>query len=113
MKVEGVIEVAGPPIAFPGGPVHVFVEDASFADAAAVVVARQTVESGGGPSGCRFCIDTGELNPSRNYCLRVHIDVDGDGAISPGDYVTTESYPLSDQAGPMRVRVFPVADQKM
>jgi hypothetical protein len=36
-----------------------------------------------------------------------HIDVDGDGAISAGDFITTESFPLvaSDAQTPLRVRV--------
>lgn len=108
MKVEGIIEFIGPPGTFPGGLVHVFVEDASRSDAAAVVVAQQAVKCNFGVASCQFSVEAGKLVPSQYYLLRVHVDVDGDGAISPGDYVTTGSYRVPGQTGTMRVQVFPV-----
>jgi uncharacterized lipoprotein YbaY len=36
--------------------------------------------------------------PSRRYVVRVHADVDGDGKVSRGDYVSVQSYPVLDTA---------------
>jgi len=33
-------------------------------------------------------------DPSRRYVVRVHADVDGDGKVSRGDYVSVQSYPV-------------------
>jgi hypothetical protein len=39
------------------------------------------------------------------YQVRVHVDVDKDGKVSRGDYITTESYPVLTFGHPSRVRV--------
>jgi hypothetical protein len=53
----------------------------------------QTVELGFRPTG------------SANHRVRAHVDVDRDGAVSAGDFVTTAAYPVrSDQTVRVAVR---------
>lgn len=39
------------------------------------------------------------------YIVRVHIDVDGDGAVSQGDYITTGYYPVTSRGNPTDITV--------
>lgn len=43
--------------------------------------------------------------PSGRYVVRVHADVDGDGQVSRGDYVSKQSYPVLTSAEPDMVAV--------
>lgn len=40
-----------------------------------------------------------------SYAVRVHVDVDGDGKVSVGDYITMESYPVLTYGYPNYVSV--------
>ena len=33
-------------------------------------------------------------DPRASYAVRVHIDIDGDGEVSKGDFISTQSYPV-------------------
>jgi hypothetical protein len=77
-----------------GCPIRVEVRDTSLEDAPAPTVAegRGAVGREPGPQ-----LDTIELRIAtlpRHTTVWVHVDVDGDGRVSPGDYVTTASYPV-------------------
>ena len=39
------------------------------------------------------------------YAVRVHVDIDGDGQVSRGDYLNMESYPVLTYGHPSRVTV--------
>ena len=88
-----------------GSPITVQLRDTSLADAPAIVVAEATgvVRQGG------ECLDTVDLTISsvpRHATIWVHVDVDRDGRVTKGDYITTASYPLQTRQGsPMRVIV--------
>ncbi|HYH92499.1 MAG TPA: hypothetical protein VD763_05010 [Candidatus Saccharimonadales bacterium] len=78
----------------PGVPMRVEIRDTSLADAPSVTVAmvESTVR---GVQGA--WLDTVEVSfdhdPSQ-CSIYVHLDVDGDGRVSIGDYVTMASYPV-------------------
>ena len=74
---------------------YVRLEDVSLADAVAKVVAQQVMRAVniGGPSGrLTFEIPAAPRRPDAEYGVRVHVDVDGDGQVSVGDYTSTQSY---------------------
>lgn len=88
-----------------GSPLVVRLLDTTYADAPAVVVAeaRSRVEGNVGE-----ILQSVELSPLAGgpgaYTVSAHVDVDGDGAVTTGDYVSTASYPVSDDQ-PVRVAV--------
>lgn len=85
-----------------GAPVRVQLRDTSLQDAPAPVLAEVhgVVEEGLPFASLRAALD--------QTCARctvwVHVDVDRDGRVSPGDYVTVQSYPVTATAE-RRVRV--------
>jgi uncharacterized lipoprotein YbaY len=84
---------------FEGATVYVRLEDVSRADAASTVVAEQTLRGIASSQGPVLFRLTGEpLDPQASYTVSAHVDVDGDGMVSAGDYLTMESYPVSAQS---------------
>lgn len=88
---------------FAGATVYVRLEEVTRADAPSRVIAEtilRDVQVGGqGARELEFTIDMPMLDPRERYVLRVHVDVDGDGRIGVGDYVSTGSYPVVPGAG--------------
>ncbi len=83
----------GPPA---GAPVRVQVRDTSRADAAATVVAEVTTTVNGALGSWLTTVEV-EVpagDPQASLELWVHVDTDGNGRIDPGEYLTTQSYPL-------------------
>jgi uncharacterized lipoprotein YbaY len=82
----------------PRAVAHVHLLDTSLADAPSTIVAEQVIEdvaakiaTGG---RIKFAL-YGEIeDPRASYTVSVHIDVDMDGRVSVGDYVTVQSYPV-------------------
>lgn len=75
--------------------VYVRLEDVGRADAAAVPVAQQVMHGVGiadAASRLQFEIPAAARRPKGEYGVRVHVDVDGDGEVSVGDYTSTQSY---------------------
>lgn len=111
LGMQIVIDVVcpGPRRPPPGSPVLVEVRDTSLADAPSVLVA-DVVVAVAESSGTRLAtasIDLPEV--PRGATVRVHIDVDGDGQVSVGDFVSTASHPIPDgQVAHVEVPVRPV-----
>jgi hypothetical protein len=114
MRLEGLIEFTEILAPFSGATVLVKVEDVRRADAPAVVIAEQRIpQLSRSPSNREpvpFSIEYPGDGELACYSLRVHVDTDGDGEVSPGDYVSTQSYPVTGVAssGHLVVRVQPV-----
>lgn len=94
---------------FVGATVYARIEDAGRADARAQVVAESVLPSvaAGGPPPVRieFKIEAPLLEPRAGYGIRVHVDVDGDGRVGIGDYVSTASHPLQSGGHSTRVTI--------
>jgi len=78
----------------PGAPVIVQVRDTSVADAAATIVAeaRTTVEMAAGQPLAKVEFELpDDIEGKTVWAL---IDVDRDGGVSRGDYITKQSFPL-------------------
>jgi hypothetical protein len=90
----------------PGSPVRVQVRDTGIADAPAVVVAEASGVVRQGPGDCLDIVALSVGNIPRHATIWVHVDVDRDGRVTKGDYVTTASYPIQpDREAGIRVTV--------
>lgn len=87
---------------------RVEVRDTSFADAPAVTLGSAT----GRVRGRGSWLDTVEVEVDDvpdGCTVFAHVDVDGDGGVSAGDYLTTQSYPVPREPGPrLSVEVRPI-----
>jgi uncharacterized lipoprotein YbaY len=102
ITVEVSVEGAERPAA--GSVVHVEARDTSLADAPSVTLARATGQVRGS-SGPR--LETLELRLDRvpsGCTVWAHVDVDRNGRVSSGDFVTMTAYPVA-QAERVRVAV--------
>jgi len=83
---------------FSGATVYVRLEDVSRADVAARVIAEQVLRDvslrPGRPAKLMINLRGKAVDEQARYAVRVHADLDGDGQISRGDYISMESYPV-------------------
>ncbi|MGH2429348.1 MAG: hypothetical protein ACRDGV_10805 [Candidatus Limnocylindria bacterium] len=82
-----------------GSPVRVEVRDTSYADAPAVTIGAAR----GHVRGHGSWLETVEVETDSlpdGCTVFAHVDVDDDGRVSPGDFLTTESYPVPREAEP-------------
>jgi uncharacterized lipoprotein YbaY len=88
------------------------VRDTSFADAPSEVVAQQRLQNVPLAPGTEipFELEVPDVEKPRQLGLRVHVDLDGTGIVSPGDLLNVQAYPVaqSGDAGPVSVKVVPV-----
>jgi len=87
--------------------VRIEVHDTSFADAASTIVAQKsmsdlTIRAGG---IIPFAIEVPNVSPGKALSLRVHISLNGDESIRPGDLLTVESVPVPEELGHVAVKV--------
>ncbi len=94
--------------------VYIRLEDVSLVDAPSTVIAETSIKdvslTPGSANSIPFTLVFPELADNRSYSLRVHVDVDGDGRVSKGDYVTTWHNGVSagQEKVQMDVKVSPV-----
>jgi uncharacterized lipoprotein YbaY len=108
-RVRGEILFGAPPPSLAGARIIVRLENVSRADAPASVAAEKVWEGPGGPwptgAALPFNLPVPAVNPGASYTIRVLIDVDRDGRLGQGDYISTESYPVLTYGQPQFVRV--------
>ena len=85
-----------------GSPVIVQLRDTTVQDAAATIVSEmRTNVAGGGGSLATVTFDAARPG----LTVWVHVDVDRDGRVSKGDYITKQSFAARAEGGPLRVNV--------
>ena len=107
VKGKITFEEGAPP--FTGATVYVRLEDITLADAASEVVAeyveRDVAFDPKTDRDLSFAI-AGEAADSRaSYAVRVHVDIDGDGEITEGDFISMQSYPVITFGRPTEISV--------
>ena len=90
--------------------VYVRVEETSRLDAPASRIAEvvlRGVHLFPGSPPIPFTVHDVFFDPSEHYVVQVHADVDGDGQVTRGDYVSVQSYPVltSAHAGGVAIAV--------
>lgn len=112
--VRGEILFDGPAPDLAGAMIYVRLEDVTRAGAPSHVVAEEAVTGATTQAivsePLSFVLSCETPDPQASYSVRVHIDIDGDGRVSSGDYITMESYPVLTHGNPDRisVRVHPI-----
>ncbi len=86
------------PTFFSGATAYIRILDVSLADAPSGVVVESILpdltQSEESAHPIAFSIACPQLDYRRSYALEVHIDVDGDGDVTIGDFISMESYPV-------------------
>lgn len=113
-KLHGQVEFAAVPHAVRGGTLRVRLIDVSRADAPASTVAEEvipgvTIQSAADRVG--FVLDVPHLDRGHRYAVEAHLDVNGSGETSVGDYRTMEHFAVRPESVDQRVtvRVRPVS----
>jgi uncharacterized lipoprotein YbaY len=107
--VQGEVQFPEDTPAFSDGTIRVSLLDVTRADAPARTVAEQRIANvchpGGPGEGVSFVLRVSGVNARARYEVRAHVDLDGDGRVSPGDYISTQSYPVLTSGHPDRLMV--------
>jgi uncharacterized lipoprotein YbaY len=102
--VKGIIVLDEHIKPFSGATVHILLEDVSFQDAPSKLITEQTIKNVSHDNidqqKIEFVIYGNIVDTQADYSIRVHGDVDKDGRISKGDFVTVQSYPVLTHGPP-------------
>lgn len=93
---------------FSGATVHIRLEDVSLQDASSKLIAERIIRNVSHDNidhQIEFVIYGDIVDIQATYSIRVHCDVDNDGRISKGDFVTVQSYPVLTHGYPDNVLV--------
>jgi hypothetical protein len=97
-QLRGEIEFASAPHAVADGVLHIRLLDVSRADASATLVAEEVIPAVSMRSvddRLGFILDVPGLDPRATYTVEAHLDADGSGEVSVGDYRTMEHIPVT------------------
>jgi hypothetical protein len=107
LLVEVVVEGEDRPPA--GAPLRLEVRDTTLADIEAPLVAETRAAVSGEESSrlqsVELEIPDAKIDPRGRLTAFAHVDVDGDDALSPGDFITTQSYPVPQEGVEARLQV--------
>jgi hypothetical protein len=107
--VKGTVTFEQDAPSFTGATMYVRLENTTVADLASEVVAdyveRNVAFVSKTTKGLLFAIHGKAPDPRASYSVRVHIDIDGDGEVSRGDFISTQSYPVITGVHPTEISV--------
>jgi uncharacterized lipoprotein YbaY len=105
--VSGTILLPHDAPAAQGVPIYVRLLETSYADAPARVIATQQLHAVRleGGSSHPFELTIERLDPKGHYIIDAHVDLDRDGRIGRGDYITMMSHPVLTFGRPDRIAV--------
>lgn len=105
--IEGEIELVDFSSPIFDATVYVRLLDVSLADMSSVVIAEEIIPhismEALSPISIPFSMQSPELDKSLTYTLSAHVNVNGKNGINSGDYITTESYPLTSAGLPAHI----------
>jgi len=107
--VSGELTFAQPPQLPSTAVAYVHLLDTTLADAPSITVAEQVIrdiaQTANQGKAIPFALFGESPDPHASYNVSVHIDLDSDGTLSPGDYLTVQSYPVLTFGYPDRMTV--------
>ena len=74
--------------------IYITIFDVTMADAPSKMILQRVIRNIDYNSNLQFRIYGQIPNKKARYSVRVHVDVDGDGKVSTGDFISMESYPI-------------------
>jgi len=106
-SVSGTILLPTDAPAAQGVPIYVRLLETSYADAPAQVIASQQLHavSVEGGSSHPFRLALVRVDPKGHYTVDAHVDMDLDGHIGRGDYISMVSHPVLTFGWPDRIAV--------
>jgi uncharacterized lipoprotein YbaY len=103
--VKGVIKIAGNPDLPASAKAYVRLLNTSMADAPSAVVAEQVIDHLRKDEKVTFRLEPNAIDERATYTVSVLVDLDGDGKISKGDYISMQSYPVLTFGSPSEVTI--------
>ena len=107
--VRGQIVFEDDASAFSNATLYVTLEDVTYADSRAIIVGRVVKEhisyDPAAPEPLTFEMPVEVSERDALYNIRAHFDLNGDGKISQGDYLSMQSYPVITRGHPFEVSV--------
>ena len=107
--VKGEIKFAGTPKLPKSAKTYVRLLNTSLADAPSMVVAEQVIEHSAHSLSkgekIAFVLEPSSIDERGSYTVSVLVDLDGDGKISKGDYISMQSYPVLTYGYPSQVTI--------
>ncbi len=101
--IQGMIIFDQPVETFSNATVYLEVEDVSLQDVASTVISEESIVgvsmNASDIQPVPYLIQYPNLEERRTYSLSVHVDVDGDGRLSNGDYYSTWNNPVPTNPG--------------
>jgi hypothetical protein len=112
-RIVGEVEFPAVPRPVDHGVLRVRLLEVSRADAAATTVAERTINDVSARSVAdhvRFGLDVPALDPALTYAVEGHLDADGSGEVSVGDYRTMEHFEVTAATveDPVTIRLRPI-----
>lgn len=110
-QISGEVTIESGPHKIRNGVLRVRLVDVSRADAAAVVISQTEITDVSVESGderFEFTLDSPPLDPRSIYAVEAHLDADGSGETSVGDYRTMEHIGVVSSQESLSVPVRPV-----
>jgi uncharacterized lipoprotein YbaY len=77
----------------------------SLADAASAAVAEQVIDHISTGEKAAFILEPNSIDERDSYTVSVLVDLDGDGKVSKGDYISMQSYPVLTYGYPNELTV--------
>jgi uncharacterized lipoprotein YbaY len=107
--VKGEIKFAGKPALPASAKMYVRLLNTSLADAPSAAVAEQVIDNIASSLSKNekvvFRLEPDSIDERDTYIVSVLVDVDGDGKISKGDYISMQSYPVLTFGSPSEVTI--------
>ena len=107
--VKGKITFEEAAASFTGATMYVRLEKITAADIASEAVAdyveKNVAFDPKTSTDLSFAIAGNPPDPRASYAVRAHIDIDGDGAVSKGDFISMQSYPVITFGHPREVSI--------
>jgi uncharacterized lipoprotein YbaY len=103
--VKGEIKFAGQPSLPASAKMYVRLLNTSLADAPSAVVAEQVIDHLSNEEKVAFRLEPDSIDERGTYTVSVLVDLDGDGKISKGDYISMQSYPVLTFGSPSEVTI--------